>query len=124
MLECAGSGDMELDERLLYERIGSGIRTRRLGLGLTQGQLAEAAGVLRSSVANVETGKQRSPLHLVYRLCVALDLDVRQILPDTREVTRGGRVEVDTRYAVVEMPSAGAEFLRELRGRGASGVRE
>ncbi len=115
---------MELDERLLYERIGSGIRTRRLGLGLTQGQLAEAAGVLRSSVANVETGKQRSPLHLVYRLCVALDLDVRQILPDTREVTRGGRVEVDTGYAVVEMPSAGAEFLRELRGRGASGVRE
>ncbi len=115
---------MELDERLLYETIGQGIRRRRLELGITQGQLAQTAGVLRSSIANVETGKQRSPLHLIYRLCAALNLDARQVLPDTSEVIRGSRIEVDTGDAVVEMPPAGAAVLKELRERRTSGVRE
>lgn len=105
---------MILDEALLYSRIGDAIRRRRSDLGMTQGQLAEAAGVLRTSVANVEAGRQRAPLHLVYRLCVALGVEVSAIIPRVGEVARPATVEVDVGNGVVDMPPKSAELLREL----------
>ncbi len=105
---------MELDETTLYRHIGDAIRDRRHDRGWTQGQVAEAAGVLRTSVANVEAGRQRAPLHLIYRICAALNLEVGRVLPRVAQVAGTPNIPVELGQTVVDLPPKGAEFLREL----------
>ncbi len=105
---------MELDETMLYRHIGAAIQDRRHERGWTQGQVAEVAGVLRTSVANVEAGRQRAPLHLIYRICAALNLEVASVLPRVAQVAGTPNIPVELGKTVVDLPPKGAEFLREL----------
>jgi transcriptional regulator with XRE-family HTH domain len=54
---------------------------------MTQVQVAEAAGILRTSVANFEAGRQKAPLHVLYALCQGLGVEVRDILPTRDELS-------------------------------------
>jgi transcriptional regulator with XRE-family HTH domain len=72
--------------RLLWET-GFRIRVARETKGLTQEQLAERAGYARASIANIEAGKQRLPLHMLYELAVALDVKPTHLLPSMTAVT-------------------------------------
>jgi len=77
---------MDVDESLLYGMLGERLKQRRLEAKVTQAQLAQAAGVLRTSVTNIEAGRQKPPLHLLYRMCVVLDVEVSSIIPSNEEV--------------------------------------
>ncbi|MEW6636048.1 MAG: helix-turn-helix transcriptional regulator [Actinomycetota bacterium] len=77
---------MDVDERLLYGIVGERLKQRRAEANVTQAQLAEAVGVLRTSVTNIEAGRQKPPLHLLYRMCVALDVEVSSVVPSNEEV--------------------------------------
>lgn len=55
-----------------YLRLGGRIVMRRKLLGMTQDTLAEAVGLDRSSIANLEAGRQRVPLHKVEMIAYAL----------------------------------------------------
>lgn len=77
---------MQIDEDLLYREVGTRIRERRLLVGLTQERLAERSGISRASIAVIEGGKQRSPLHVLYRLCAALDIETATLIPSNAEV--------------------------------------
>lgn len=69
-------------EDVIYHALGARISTRRSELKLSQADLAERVGLSRGSVANVEAGRQRLPLHQVYRFLEALRLpDVSDLLP-------------------------------------------
>nr|WP_315458017.1 helix-turn-helix transcriptional regulator [uncultured Sphingorhabdus sp.] len=69
-------------EDVIYQALGARISTRRSELKLSQADLAERVGLSRGSVANVEAGRQRLPLHQVYRFLEALRLpDVSDLLP-------------------------------------------
>ena len=70
----------------LYRRIGGAIKATRQARGLTQAQIADAVGVLRTSVANIEAGRQRLPIDLLYDIADALRCDPRELLPPTEEV--------------------------------------
>ena len=49
---------------------------------MTQLQVANAIGISRASLANVEKGKHNLPLHQLYRLTLALQLnDLTALLP-------------------------------------------
>jgi transcriptional regulator with XRE-family HTH domain len=50
--------------------------------GLSQRQLAEAAGVPQSTVARIETHRQQPTLPLLARLLAAADLELRTRLED------------------------------------------
>ncbi|WP_442994191.1 helix-turn-helix transcriptional regulator [Scytonema sp. PRP1] len=50
---------MRVKEDLLYKKIGERIRDRRTKAKLTQGQLADAIGVLRTSITNIEAGDRK-----------------------------------------------------------------
>lgn len=78
---------MDIDENLLYRQLGQRLKTARSQRELTQAQLADKSGVSRASIAVIELGKQSSPLHIVYRLCKALGLEVSDILPTNDEAT-------------------------------------
>jgi len=63
-----------MENSRLYSLVGSRISQRRLELKITQADLAEAVGVSRPSLANMERGKQVIALHHLYRLVSALKL--------------------------------------------------
>jgi transcriptional regulator with XRE-family HTH domain len=109
---------MPLDEELLYKRIGERLRARRVELGLGQADIAKAARLSRTSVTNLEQGRQKVPLHILYRICAALDIEVGTIVPHHEEVEAAPTVIADVRSIVDNLPPLSAEWLLELDGEG------
>ena len=105
----------EVDDARLYGLIGDRLKQRRQELGKTQAWLAERVGLLRTSITNIEKGRQKAPLHVVYGLCEALEVDPLEILPPLAEVRRALREEVAINSdRVARVPPKTAEFLREV----------
>lgn len=65
-----------------YETVGSRIKLARNMQLLTQDDLAFIFGISRVSVTNIETGKQRLPLHLIVALCGLLAITVDELVPE------------------------------------------
>jgi transcriptional regulator with XRE-family HTH domain len=66
----------------LYSVIGSKIRMEREELGFTQQELSNEIGLLRTSIANIEAGRQRLPIHVLYAIADALGVSVMCLLPN------------------------------------------
>lgn len=70
----------------LYQSVGDRISAARKAAGLSQGKLAAKVGVTRASIVNIERGRQRPPLHLLWQIAAALELEVIRLIPLTREL--------------------------------------
>lgn len=72
-----------MDPRLatFYIELGARIKTHREWAGLTQEQLAKATGLTRSSIANIEAGRQRCDIHVLVQIADRLHADPRGLLP-------------------------------------------
>src|SRR5687767_2795287 len=60
----------------LYVEVGRRTRMARLSRGVTQDALAERVGLTRTSITNVEAGKQKLPLHTLFEIAAALQVEV------------------------------------------------
>jgi DNA-binding XRE family transcriptional regulator len=107
---------MEIEEELLYRRIGESVRRRRKEVGMTQSQVAAEVGVLRTSVTNIETGRQKAPLHLLFKICAALGIETSTVIPENAEVVRPYAVPVEVDGEIRFMPPKAAVALERLRG--------
>lgn len=105
---------MKIDETLLYKEIGKCLKARRLALGLTQEQLADASGVLRTSITNLEAGRQKTPLHVLYELCAVLEIEIAELLPKRSEVSRKEAVSIEIGGRMAAVPPKSAEVLQKL----------
>jgi transcriptional regulator with XRE-family HTH domain len=85
----------------IYEYIGTALRDRRTAAGRTQQELADAAGLKRSTLAMIETGRQQVSLDQLIDLSRALQIDYRELLPvpDYLVPARNVRVTLDTMHA-------------------------
>ncbi len=77
-------------DELIYPEIGRRLLEIRKGK-YTQEQLAEALAVRgvqlkRASIANIENGKQRVMLHILYEIAELLKVDISKLLPTIAEV--------------------------------------
>jgi transcriptional regulator with XRE-family HTH domain len=61
------------------ERFGDAVRARREGLGLTQEELAERAGIHRTYLSDVERGARNVSLVNIERLAEALALTMAEL---------------------------------------------
>lgn len=80
-----------IDEKRLYTALGERIRSAREGHPtgrMTQADLADAVGLERTSITNIEKGNQKIPVHMLYRLCQVLRIPISEILPALAEVSR------------------------------------
>jgi len=68
----------------LYEEFGRRVRAIRRRAGVTQGELAQQLGLSRTSVSNIEAGRQRLPLHHLYAFAAALDCELLELIPERR----------------------------------------
>ena len=91
--------------------------------GRTQLELARAVGMTRSSIANLETGRQRPPVHIVLLIARVLGVPVTDLLPSGRDP--GKIIEEKGPRIPVRQARAGRAGLQPLaRGQGADGTDE
>lgn len=65
----------------LYTALGGMIRARRSQMGMTQDELARWVGMTRTSVTNIERGRQKVQLDTLYDIAAALEVPARDLLP-------------------------------------------
>ena len=58
--------------KAIYKDLGNRVRIEREAICMTQAQLAKAIGYSRTSVTNLEAGKQAIPLHQIHVIARAL----------------------------------------------------
>ena len=91
---CSMSRGDGYDE--LYEVIGERIADARRALGMSQAKLAVAVGLTRASVVNIERGRQRPPVHLIWQVAATLNVEATRLIPLKRELdARGAPVQLD-----------------------------
>lgn len=70
-----------------YLVIGERVAIRRKALKMKQEDLAKAIGLTRTSIVNLEAGRQRIPIHTFYSIAEALKTNVHDLLPkDIQEI--------------------------------------
>lgn len=69
------------DHGVFYKQVGEKIRARR-GTKLSQEALASAVGLTRTSISNIEKGRQKLLLHTLVAIADALKVEAASLLPD------------------------------------------
>lgn len=65
----------------LYREIGRAIHKLRTKRKLSQKDIAAEVRISRASVANIEQGRHRIQLHVLYDIAAALEVEPRDLLP-------------------------------------------
>lgn len=79
--------DSKLDK--FYVDLGKKIRVARNNVKMSQSELARIIGFNRSSVANLEAGRQRIALHLFILIAEVLHVESATLLPDVHFLGSG-----------------------------------
>ena len=69
-----------------YQRFGQNLRQARRAAGLSQADLAVAIKLTRTSISNIEKGRQKVSLHTFGEMLHALSVQPSELLPDARTV--------------------------------------
>ena len=67
----------------LYREFGRLLRQRRKDAHLSQDEVANSVGLARTSITNIETGRQHVSLHMLYALANAVGARPHELLPDS-----------------------------------------
>jgi transcriptional regulator with XRE-family HTH domain len=109
------------------QQLGGLIKTERERAGLTVRQLADAAGLVPSTVSRLETGQIATPRpdHL-QRLARALGIDVEELYAEAGYLTPGSMPELRTylraKYGLTDQQAGQMEgYLQALRDTNQSG---
>ncbi len=68
----------------LYQEVGRRLREARQAAGLTQSGLAERVALSRTSITNIEQGRQRLTLDGLMRLAAVVGVAPGQLIPSGR----------------------------------------
>ena len=80
----------------VYPEIGKRIAQRRKALGNTQEWLAPQVGLSRTSLANIERGRQKILVHQLLAFASALDLEPTELLPRRTSAMRPADMKFST----------------------------
>lgn len=106
-----------INESVLYDRIGEIFRHARKSTRpeTSQQDLANILKVDRSSISNIEAGKQRPSLGMIYQFCHHFNLPLGDVLPNVESVLDLGqwnqKVEIgqESQYVTSKLASVLAE---------------
>lgn len=71
---------------VLYQLLGAKLKARRDELRINQNDLGEKVGIGRTSISNIEQGRQKPPLSVIYKICHELNIDVHSALPTYSQI--------------------------------------
>lgn len=66
-----------------YEQFGLSVRRARLDMGLNQEALGQRVGLQRSSISNIEKGRQKVQLHMLLEFAAALNVAPAALIPES-----------------------------------------
>jgi transcriptional regulator with XRE-family HTH domain len=66
-----------------YEQLGKSLTKARRDRRLTQGRLAAAVSVSRTSITNIAKGRQIVPVHLLAKLAQTLNVAIADLIPSS-----------------------------------------
>lgn len=103
-----------LDDTKLYAALGERIlRFRRMQSPLmSQERLAKILGLTRTSVTNIERGKQKVTLDTLYRLCETFGIQVTDLMPALSEVSRAADQSVVVAGQAYALPAKTADSVK------------
>lgn len=78
----------------LHKFVGARIRDHRLAAGIKQDELGKRVGLSRTSITNIELGRQRILLDHLYALAGAFGIEPGQMIPARNELAEGKTVEL------------------------------
>lgn len=82
---------MEIE--IIYQEFGNCLKKARKSAELTQGALADLVGLNRTSITNMENGRQHVSLHVLFRLANALGIHVYDLLPDLGHISEIEKID-------------------------------
>ena len=71
---------------ILYKIIGERIKEIRIRISVSQEKLADSVSVGRTSISNIELGRHKAPLHIIYDIAKSLEVDIHFIIPHESEI--------------------------------------
>ncbi|MBZ5701834.1 MAG: helix-turn-helix domain-containing protein [Acidobacteriia bacterium] len=102
-----------------YRTLGERVRRARLSARYSQGRLASCVGLSRSSVANIETGRQPVYIHALLRIAKQLRTPISDLIPPTDKELDAAESE-----DVKRLPEAERRFVNLILGRSSSDKKE
>ena len=82
-----------IENEEFYRELGRRIATKRRDQNKTQEHLAQAVGMSRTSLVNIEKGGQRILVHTVYEISRELGISIADLIPATLVVRPIERIE-------------------------------
>jgi transcriptional regulator with XRE-family HTH domain len=76
-----------------YEQLGQRLATARRTQRLTQERLGDSVDLSRTSITNIEKGRQIVPAHLLAKFAQTLNVSILELLPPIEAVRPSHRVE-------------------------------
>lgn len=107
-----------------YEKLGENIKEARRRQNMNQEELGEKLGLSRVSVVNIETGKQRLPIHVLGDITDILKVKMSELVPDVsnRPINEGeSAIDPDTFNKIIresnehsDSPEKVINYLKKL----------
>jgi transcriptional regulator with XRE-family HTH domain len=72
---------MAKSQGAFYEHLGKQIRKARIDAKVTQEQLARALHLTRTSVTNIERGRQPVMTHVLIKIATSLNTTIQELIP-------------------------------------------
>lgn len=104
-------GIMEIDR--IYKELGSRLQAHRKAANLTQAVVAEGVGLNRTSISNIEKGRQRIPLHMLFAFSKVLGIPAVKLLPDEDILTEEEVVD-KTLLERASLDKKGREWVKRV----------
>jgi transcriptional regulator with XRE-family HTH domain len=76
-----------MDQGLLYSSLGERIRAARERKKISQNKLAKQLKMNRTSIVNIEHGRQHPPLHTIWDIAEKLGVEASALIPKRHELT-------------------------------------
>ena len=78
-------GLLRMSESALRESLGTAIRERRKGLGLTLAQMAQRTGVSLGYLSQIELGKNSASIETLYRITLGLGMKMSELFQTVQQ---------------------------------------
>src|SRR5665213_3595571 len=83
-----------IDRDQFYTELGARLRAKRESVGLTQADLAAIAGISRTSLTNIEAGRQRILVDQLALICGKLGVAAAELIPTDFPAPKASQVKL------------------------------
>ena len=101
------------DHLMMYRTIGEKITHYRKKKRISQSDFAELVGLSRSSISNIEKGRQSAPVHVLSDIAKALEVDLYDVIPNC-EIETSNEALIEQVKAVRYLSEHDENCLREF----------